>query len=225
MQEKITYTDEVVDSYSGQLNKEAGIYINGEIVGVVEYVLYDNELTVSDIFIRPEFRRRGYASRLMKYIKIENPDHVYHSSFKTVDGASFIHKDLSLAENVNFERGKDPKEAMDIGISRELKERLFTTGSPYYHNIATRLRIFSLFGKIPYPEIYYLTEDHKALEKRPIKLLELMKLSDPYKATVNFDNIDFWETKHGKLLSVGEGWGSVLYGDKDMALYYIGNKS
>ena len=32
MQGKITYTDEVVDSYSGQLNKEAGIYLDGEIV-------------------------------------------------------------------------------------------------------------------------------------------------------------------------------------------------
>jgi len=116
---KITYTNEVVDAYSGQLNCEAGIYIDGDIVGVVEYVLYEKELTVSDIFIRPEFRRKGYASRLMKYIQQENPNYIYRPSLKTPEGAAFVHKNLSLTENkaqyVNFERGKDPKKSLKIG--------------------------------------------------------------------------------------------------------------
>jgi len=126
MDKKITYTNEVVDEYSGQLNYEAGIYLNGEIIGMVQYVLYDEELTVSDILVRPEYRRQGYGSRLIKYIKEENPDYEYKPSIMKPDGAKFIHKDLFLEEsikakfvyeNINFERGQDPKKAMDIGVN------------------------------------------------------------------------------------------------------------
>jgi 2'-5' RNA ligase len=93
---KITYTNEVVASYSGQTNLESGIYLDGEILGLVEYVIYSNELTISHIFIRPEFRRQGYGSRLMKYIQHENPHYKYKPSMMTDDGAAFKHKDLPL---------------------------------------------------------------------------------------------------------------------------------
>ena len=35
---KITYSLENIDSYSGQENWEAGIYLNDEIIGLVEFV-------------------------------------------------------------------------------------------------------------------------------------------------------------------------------------------
>ena len=128
MDKKITYTNEVVNSYSSQLNCEAGIYLDGDIIGVVEYVLYDDELTVSDIFIKLEYRRQGYGSKLMKYIKQENPESKYQPSMMLPDGAKFIHKDLSLeevfkaqfvSENINFERGKDPYRSLNIGDIRK----------------------------------------------------------------------------------------------------------
>ena len=123
---RITYTNEIVGAHSNQINGEAGIYVDGEIIGVAQYVLYNGELTISDIFVRPEFRRRGYGSRLIKYIKQENPDYKYIPSMKTEDGAKFIHKDLSLEEgfkakfvyeNLEFERGSDPKRSLGIGKS------------------------------------------------------------------------------------------------------------
>ena len=95
---KITYTNEALNHYSGQTNCEAGIYVDGDIAGLVQYVLYDGELSVSYIFVRPEFRRQGYGSRLMKYIQQENPDYKYKFSMKTDDGAVFNHKDISLTE-------------------------------------------------------------------------------------------------------------------------------
>jgi len=95
---KITYTNSVLDYYSGQTNCEAGIYVDDEIVGVVQYVLYDDELSISDIFIRPEFRRMGFGSRLMKFIKEQNPEYKYVPSMKTELGSKFKHKDVSLTE-------------------------------------------------------------------------------------------------------------------------------
>lgn len=128
---KITYYNGSTDAYSGQVNMEAAIYVDGQIVGAAEYVLYDGELTISDIQIRPEWRRKGMGSRLMKYIKQENPDYKYVPSLKTELGSEFVHKDLPLDEkhiakfvyeSLDFERGKDPKRAMGLGRSVYCKE-------------------------------------------------------------------------------------------------------
>ena len=120
MDKKITYTNEVVDSYSGQTNCEAGVYVNDEIVGLVQYVLFEDELSISHIFVRPEFRRLGYGSKLMKYIKEQNPDYHYVPSFKTDLGAAFKHKDVSLTEKHHFEREGTPYEKMGIGKDRHV---------------------------------------------------------------------------------------------------------
>lgn len=109
---KITYSNEVLDAYSGQINCEAGIFVDGEIVGVAQYVLYDDELTISDIFVRPEFRRQGFGSRLMKYIQKENPDYHYKPSLKTELGAKFVHKEIGLQEGISdILKGKGHEEA------------------------------------------------------------------------------------------------------------------
>jgi GNAT superfamily N-acetyltransferase len=95
------------------MNCEAGLYLNDEIVGMVEYVLYDGELTVSNIIVRPEYRRMGYASRLMKYIRMENPDYKYIPSLKTDLGAKFEHKDISIDES--FKRNDDKLSSLGLG--------------------------------------------------------------------------------------------------------------
>jgi len=125
---KITYYNGSTDAYSGQMNMEAAIYVDGQIVGAAEYVLYDGELTISDIQVRPEWRRNGMGSRLIKYIKQENPEYKYVPSLKTELGSKFVHKDLPLDErakaklvyeSLDFERGIDPKDAMKIGSIEE----------------------------------------------------------------------------------------------------------
>jgi GNAT superfamily N-acetyltransferase len=126
----ITYTNEILDSYSGQTNCEAGIYSDNDIMGYAQYVLFEGELTISDIFVRPDFRRMGYGSRLIKYIKKINPDYKYIPSMKNEDGSKFIHKNLSLEENskakfvfesINFNRDEiNPLRKIGIGKSNEI---------------------------------------------------------------------------------------------------------
>ena len=94
--DKITYTYENVDSYSGQNNWEAGIYVNGDIVGLIEFVTYFGELTISNIFIKPDERRKGYGSRLFKYVISNWSDYKYIPSMKTDDGLKFKHKNIDL---------------------------------------------------------------------------------------------------------------------------------
>lgn len=93
---KIRYEIEHIDSYDGQHNYELGMYINNDIVGLVEYVLYDGEMTISNIVVRPEFRRKGYASRMMQYLKEKyKGEYEYVPSMKTPDGSEFKHKNIN----------------------------------------------------------------------------------------------------------------------------------
>ena len=68
---KLSYEISHLDSYDGQHNYELGCYIEEGIIGAVEFVLFDGDmsLTISDIQVRPEYRRKGIGSRMVKVIK------------------------------------------------------------------------------------------------------------------------------------------------------------
>ena len=91
---KIKYEFESVDYYDGQRNMELGMYLDGEIVGMIQYVLFEGEITISNILVRPEFRRRGFGSRMMIAMKKNHPDYKYKPSLKSDLGGKFIHKDI-----------------------------------------------------------------------------------------------------------------------------------
>jgi len=98
----IRYDIEHLDSYNGQHNYELGMYVNDEIMGMVEYVLHDGELSVSNILVRPEFRRKGYGSRMMQYLKEKyKGEYEYVPSMQTSDGAAFKHKDIADLNSLN----------------------------------------------------------------------------------------------------------------------------
>ena len=92
---KVEYRFEHVDSHSGQDNYELGMYVDDDIMGMIQYVLYDGKITVSDIIVRPEFRRKGFGSMMMKAMKQNHPDYEYVPSMKTDLGAKFKHKDIA----------------------------------------------------------------------------------------------------------------------------------
>lgn len=99
---KIKFYDECTDAYSGQMNMECGVYENDEIVGYVEYVLFDDELTVSNIFVHPDRRREGFGSMLMSYIKREHPEYKYKPSYKTELGSQFKQKNITESKQVGL---------------------------------------------------------------------------------------------------------------------------
>lgn len=97
----ISFEHEHLAHYDGQDNYELGIYENGEVMGYVDYTIYDNEITVSDILVRPNRRREGFGSMLIKKMKKLHPDATYRPSMKTDLGSKFIHKDVEINEQIN----------------------------------------------------------------------------------------------------------------------------
>jgi ribosomal protein S18 acetylase RimI-like enzyme len=97
----VYYTQEAVASYSGQTNYELGMYrVDGEgkgegIIGLVEYAIFDGEITVSMITVLPEYRRRGVGSRLIQKMKESHPNAKYKPSMKTDLGVEFKHKRIA----------------------------------------------------------------------------------------------------------------------------------
>jgi GNAT superfamily N-acetyltransferase len=45
------------------------IYVNREVVGVLEYTIYEEELEIKYIKIHEEYRRMGIATRVVKALK------------------------------------------------------------------------------------------------------------------------------------------------------------
>jgi GNAT superfamily N-acetyltransferase len=98
---KITFQHEHLDHYDGQDNYELGIYEDDEIIGYVSYVIYRGEITISDVVVRPERRREGFGSMLVKKMKNLHPDSTYRPSYMTDLGSKFIHKYVEINEHIN----------------------------------------------------------------------------------------------------------------------------
>ena len=96
---KIRFENEHLAHYSGQDNYELGVYEDDEIIGYVQYVIFENEITVSDILVRPNRRRESFGSMLIQKMKQLHPYAKYKPSLKTDLGSKFIHKDVDVNEN------------------------------------------------------------------------------------------------------------------------------
>lgn len=88
----INYEVEHLGGSNGQDDYELGAYVDGDIIGMVQYTIFEDELTIRDIMVRPEYRRQGFGSKMMQYLKQYHPDATYKPSLKTDLGSSFQHK-------------------------------------------------------------------------------------------------------------------------------------
>ena len=91
---KITYEEKHLGSVYGQDSYELDLYVNGIIIGLVKYVIFEGILTIANIEVIPEYRRQGFGSRMVQYIKNIHPEAKYKPSIKTDLGVKFKHKEI-----------------------------------------------------------------------------------------------------------------------------------
>jgi GNAT superfamily N-acetyltransferase len=142
LDDTLTYEEEHLGSVYGQDNYELGLYLNGEIVGLVNYVIFEGELTVSNIIVRPEFRRRGFGSRMMQYVKKIHPEAKYKPSFKTDLGMAFKHKEVPDLNKLDEEVESTEYGVYEIMIPiAYLDTKYYFQASPMHEILSNRVFI------------------------------------------------------------------------------------
>lgn len=138
----LTYEEEHLGSVYGQDDYELGLYLNGEIVGLVNYVIFEGILTVSNIVVRPEFRRKGYGSRMMQYVKKIHPEAEYKPSIKTDLGMAFKHKEVPDLNKLDEEVENTQYGVYEIMIPiAYLDTKYYFQASPMHEILSNRVFI------------------------------------------------------------------------------------
>ena len=90
--ESVEMNDEVLDVYGNELQKKLTIYDNGELIGYTDYSVYDEKPYIQMIEVQPKYRRKGYASQMIKRIQRTYPDSEIDFGWTTDEGTKFIEK-------------------------------------------------------------------------------------------------------------------------------------
>jgi|6_EtaG_2_1085325.scaffolds.fasta_scaffold06269_8 GNAT superfamily N-acetyltransferase len=90
--ENIELSNESTDAYQGQVNMQilAKDTETGQYVGGLEYVIFEDELTVSDVQVLSEYQRRGIATMMYDRMEADNPEKTYKPSLATPEGHAFV---------------------------------------------------------------------------------------------------------------------------------------
>ncbi len=173
----LEYRIEHLNYHHGQDDYELGLYLNDDILGMVQYTIYDGELTVNDIIVLPKYRRQGIGSKMMQYIKQQYPDAKYVPSMMTDLGAKFKHKHHDDLNNMNEEIESTEYGVYEIMIPiAYLDTKYYFQASPMHEILSNR--VFIKKG----------SAGNKSISTKNIKVLKTFYLPDEKNEMILFLN-------------------------------------
>jgi len=173
----LEYRIEHLNYHHGQDDYELGLYLNDDILGMVQYTIYDGELTVNDIIVLPKYRRQGIGSKMMQYIKQQYPDAKYVPSMMTDLGAKFKHKHHDDLNNINEEVEGTEYGVYEIMIPiAYLDTKYYFQASPMHEILSNR--VFIKKG----------SAGNKSISTKNIKVLKTFHLPDEENEMILFLN-------------------------------------
>jgi GNAT superfamily N-acetyltransferase len=161
----LEYRIEHLNYHHGQDDYELGLYLNDDILGMVQYTIYDGELTVNDIIVLPKYRRQGIGSKMMQYIKQQYPDAKYVPSMMTDLGVKFKHKHHDDLNNMNEEIESTEYGVFEIMIPIAFMDMKYYFQASPMHEIKSN-RVFVKKG----------SAGNKSISTKNIKLLKTFNL-------------------------------------------------
>ena len=81
------FKDSMLGHHNGQSDMRLSLIQDGDEVGYIDYVIYDDEISISMIEVPKDQRRKGYARELLKKLQAEYPDTEIQWGMMTDDGA------------------------------------------------------------------------------------------------------------------------------------------
>jgi len=116
---RLKFLDDLVGSHDGQSDMKLTAMYNGEVVGYVVYVVYGDEVSISMIEVKKEYRNNGIGKELVRYLQKKFPNTEMKFGMLTSDGSALkksMHDEL-FVDNSKRDRIKEVEEKI-----RELKE-------------------------------------------------------------------------------------------------------
>lgn len=86
---KILFHNESRNYHHGQMDMTAKAILDNKVIGYCDYSIFENEIYIEMIEVIDEFKRQGLASRIMDFIKQENPKMKINPGMSTPDGSKF----------------------------------------------------------------------------------------------------------------------------------------
>lgn len=105
-------------AYSGQVDMRKEFAIGNEVVGYVDYSIYDNEPSIQMICVNPDYRSRGIATKLMQSVQNDFKDSPINLGMTTPDGTKLFSKITTTKRNPEYDALKNEHDS----ISKELEE-------------------------------------------------------------------------------------------------------
>lgn len=68
------FVTELTDAYKDQLNLETCLKVKGEVLGVIEFTIFREQIQISCITVRQDARRQGLATMLVKDLQSKYPE-------------------------------------------------------------------------------------------------------------------------------------------------------
>jgi len=88
-EENYKFSETMRDYHSGQSYMSAFAELNGKIVAGMDYSIYDNKLYIDYLEVKPEYRRKGVATKLMDFVKEQNKDLPIIPGYASDEGYKF----------------------------------------------------------------------------------------------------------------------------------------
>lgn len=95
-----------VDAYSGQVDMHKDYIIGDEVVGRLEYSIYDDEPYIQMTTVIPEYKRKGIATELLKSLDKDFPNTPIHIGYTTDEGTPFYNRITRTIDNPDYTRKK-----------------------------------------------------------------------------------------------------------------------
>lgn len=92
--------ERVTGSYSGQTNVTLSLHDGKTRVGYVEYVIYNNEISIDYINVKESYRKQGIAHKLLSQLQSENEGKQIKFGMTTDDGTKLLDKIVDKKTNL-----------------------------------------------------------------------------------------------------------------------------
>jgi GNAT superfamily N-acetyltransferase len=164
----ITIRTEVTDVYKGQINSEIiASDRNNNVVGVLQYQELGDEVLIAWIQVRPEYRRKGIATKLYQALLRECPEKKIEWGMTTDEG-TMLRKSIEEKLAATIPRFYKNKEY--IGVRVDYPYRHLPVDDPYK---VKSIYIKQFTGR-PY-NVYEYSEYHEFSEPKWHDLVEQLK--------------------------------------------------